>query len=128
MISIGEINVKFLVDTAYDHRVMLIDPFTLSYQIEGADKRTFTVPAGFITDLGSSPRALWNIVAPWDIACAAIVHDYLYTKQGYTEYRLSRKEADTVMYDIIRLTKGKWMAFVCLRAVRAFGKKYFAVR
>lgn len=123
MISIGEINVKFLMDT----RVVLIDPFTLSYEIKGT-KRTFTVPSGFVTDLGSSPRALWALVAPWDIACAAIVHDYLYTKQGNAEYRLSRKEADTVMYHIIKLTKGKWMALVCLRAVRAFGKPYFAIR
>ena len=127
MISIGEINVKFLVGSANDHRVMLLDPFTVSLQVDGKS-RTFTVPAGFVTDLASSPRAVWNLVAPWDIACAAIVHDYLYTKQGHAEYKLSRKESDSVMYDIITLTKGKWMAFACLRAVRSFGKKHFMVR
>ena len=38
----------------------------------------FTVPTGFITDLASTPRLLWNVIAPFDVARAAIVHDLLY--------------------------------------------------
>ena len=37
-----------------------------------------TVPKGFATDLASTPRIAWSLVAPWDIARAAIIHDYLY--------------------------------------------------
>ena len=37
-----------------------------------------TVPNGFITDLASTPRILWNVIAPFDVARAAIVHDLLY--------------------------------------------------
>ena len=37
-----------------------------------------TVPTGFITDLASTPRLLWNVIAPFDVARAAIVHDLLY--------------------------------------------------
>ena len=39
---------------------------------------TITVPTGFITDLASTPRLLWNVIAPFDVARAAIVHDLLY--------------------------------------------------
>ena len=30
------------------------------------------------TDLASVPRIVWNIIAPWDIARAAVIHDHLY--------------------------------------------------
>ncbi len=39
---------------------------------------TITVSSGFITDLASTPRILWNVIAPFDVARAAIVHDLLY--------------------------------------------------
>ena len=39
---------------------------------------SIVVPAGFETDLASVPRAAWALIAPWDVARAAIVHDILY--------------------------------------------------
>ena len=39
---------------------------------------TITVPTGFVTDLASVPRAMWWLIAPFDIARAAIIHDLLY--------------------------------------------------
>ena len=39
---------------------------------------TITVPKGFITDLASVPRAMWWLIAPFDVARAAIIHDLLY--------------------------------------------------
>jgi len=39
---------------------------------------TITVPTGFVTDLASVPRALWWLIAPFDVARAAIIHDLLY--------------------------------------------------
>jgi hypothetical protein len=44
-----------------------------------------TVPNGFITDLASTPRILWNVIAPFDVARAAIVHDLLY--KAIRQYR-----------------------------------------
>ena len=35
-------------------------------------------PAGYDTDLASIPRIGWMVVAPWDVARAAIIHDVLY--------------------------------------------------
>tara|TARA_B100001564_G_C20525631_1_gene617247 strand:+ start:495 stop:989 length:495 start_codon:yes stop_codon:yes gene_type:complete len=37
-----------------------------------------TVPQGFVTDLASVPRAMWWLIAPFDVARAAIIHDLLY--------------------------------------------------
>ena len=39
-----------------------------------------TCHKGFKTDLASTPKILWNLIAPWDIARAAIIHDLLYLR------------------------------------------------
>jgi len=49
-----------------------------------------TCKKGFKTDLASTPKALWNIIAPWDIARAAIIHDLLYLK--IRQYRAKHPE------------------------------------
>jgi uncharacterized protein DUF1353 len=57
--------------------------------------RTVGVPKGFITDLASIPRVLWNVLPPigaYD--AAAVVHDYLYRTGGCT-----RAQADRVLYE-----------------------------
>jgi hypothetical protein len=36
------------------------------------------VSKGFKSDLASCPRALWAILAPFDVARAAVIHDYIY--------------------------------------------------
>ena len=38
----------------------------------------FTCKKGMDTDLASVPRIVWNIIAPWDVARAAVIHDHLY--------------------------------------------------
>lgn len=56
-------------------------------------KTTVTVPAGFITDLASVPRGLWNLFPPWgDYDSAAVVHDWLYNHGHVT-----RAQADAVL-------------------------------
>jgi len=50
------------------------------------------VPAGFVTDFASTPRALWSVIPPTGrYQLAAVVHDFLYWDQGCT-----REQADTV--------------------------------
>ena len=34
-----------------------------------------TCKKGMITDLASVPRVVWNVIAPWDVARAAVIHD-----------------------------------------------------
>ena len=52
--------------------------------------RNITVGKGFVTDLASVPRVAWAIMAPWDVARAAIIHDLLYKKIRL--YRWSMKD------------------------------------
>ena len=33
---------------------------------------------GMKTDLASVPSVAWNIISPWDVARAAVIHDHLY--------------------------------------------------
>ena len=51
---------------------------------------SITVPTGFVTDLASVPRAMWWLIAPFDVARAAIVHDILY--KGIRQYRWKMKD------------------------------------
>jgi hypothetical protein len=53
---------------------------------------TITVPKGFVTDLASVPRAMWWLIAPFDVARAAIIHDLLY--KGIRQYRWKKKDAE----------------------------------
>ena len=54
--------------------------------------KNITVGKGFVTDLASVPRLAWAIIAPWDVARAAIIHDLLYKK--IRQYRWSMKDHD----------------------------------
>ena len=53
---------------------------------------TITVPKGFVTDLASVPRAMWWLIAPFDVARAAIIHDLLY--KVIRQYRWKKKHAE----------------------------------
>jgi hypothetical protein len=65
----------------------------LRYDIDGTNE-SIVVPAGFVTDLASIPKALhwWEGKVDRSMA-AAIVHDYLYWDQ-----RCTKDEADAVLY------------------------------
>lgn len=76
------------------------------------------VPAGFVTDFASVPRALWPLVpkiGPYNMA--AVVHDWLYREhpRGWT-----RAQADAVFYDLmIEDGVSKLRAATMYAAVRA---------
>ena len=53
---------------------------------------TITVPSGFVTDLASVPRAMWWLIAPFDVARAAIIHDLLY--KTIRQYRWKKKDKE----------------------------------
>ena len=92
-----------LVDTAFPdplrvdiiaptvrHRVRLTDDFRFVHDVSPEHEEalsavgvefldgTLTIPSGFVNDLASVPRLLWQILAPWDIPRSSVVHDWLY--------------------------------------------------
>ena len=104
-----------------------------------------TVKKGFKTDLASIPRACWNVISPWDIARAAVIHDLLYKRiRQYRWDRLykfdnvsenpsvvknARKAADEVfLMAMIDAAPSIpiWKIYSAYYSVRSFGK--FAIR
>ena len=97
---------------------------------------TITVPTGFITDLASTPRLLWNVIAPFDVARAAIVHDLLY--KAIRNYRYgkgpeedkelvtkAKKAADRVFLLAMKDAEpkvSKWKIYCAWKAVDLFGR------
>ena len=98
---------------------------------------TITVPTGFITDLASTPRLLWNVIAPFDVARAAIVHDLLYKsirqyrwKKGLIEedkelIANAKKASDKVFLLAMKDASPKvsgWKIYSAWKAVDLFGR------
>jgi hypothetical protein len=98
---------------------------------------TITVPSGFITDLASTPRILWNVIAPFDVARAAIVHDLLYKsirqyrwKKGLIEedkelIENAKKASDKVFLLAMKDAEPKvsgWKIYSAWKAVDLFGR------
>ena len=98
---------------------------------------SITVPNGFITDLASTPRILWNVIAPFDVARAAIVHDLLYKsirqyrwKKGLIEedkelIENAKKASDKVFLLAMKDAQPKvsgWKIYSAWKAVDLFGR------
>jgi len=94
-------------------RVILSKPYTVTL-----DDATFEIPAGFVTDFASVPRAFWRIVPPWGrYFPAAIVHDYL-----YSIHDRPKEAADKIFLLIMEALKiPAWRRHIMYRAVRWFG-------
>ena len=58
--------------------------------------KNITVGKGFVTDLASVPRLAWAIIAPWDVARAAIIHDLLYKRIRQYRHRMAIEIGDGV--------------------------------
>jgi len=72
-----------------ENSVLMAD---LKYQV-GETNFIIVVPAGFVTDFASTPRAFWAMLPPFGkYQLAAIVHDFLYWDQGCT-----REQADALL-------------------------------
>jgi Protein of unknown function (DUF1353) len=75
------------------------------------------VPKGFVSDLASIPRALWFLVAPWDIALESLFHDQLYRTQP-----VERLIADAELYAMMEKRGVGWLTRkLVYRGVRIFG-------
>ena len=51
-----------------------------------------TVKPGLVTDLASVPRLMWWLIASFDVARAAIIHDLLY--KTIRQYRWNNKDSE----------------------------------
>ena len=58
---------------------------------------SIVVPSGFETDLASVPRAAWALIAPWDVARAAIVHDILYKTIRQYRWKMKTKQDEELI-------------------------------
>jgi hypothetical protein len=72
----------------------------MDFSIKLQNKKTaiIRVPRGFVTDLASTPKAVWSIYPPFGkYLVASILHDYLYWRQS-----CSREQADKILYQAMR--------------------------
>jgi hypothetical protein len=82
---------------------------------------TIVVPKGFRTDLGSTPRFIWNILPPQTAPRPFVLHDYLYTKKLY-----DRLACDKFLLEAMIATGVEpWKIQVIYRAVRMFGGSHY---
>ena len=98
-----------------------------------------TVPNEFMTDLASTPRALWAFIAPFDVARAAIVHDLLYKSIRQYRWKVAKtapgedksliKKAKVVADKVFRLAMkdaqpkvSGWKIYSAWKAVDLFGR------
>jgi hypothetical protein len=94
---------------------ILVEP--LRFRI-GISNEVMTVPRGFVTDLASTPQALWSMLPKTgQYMTAAVLHDYLYWDQ-----RCSRSQADRI-FEIEMLSFGvkAVTASLVFAGVRDFG-------
>ena len=71
------------------------------------------VPAGFVTDFNSTPRAVWWYFAPIDVLEAGVVHDWLYAHpERFVSLSLrpplTRDQVDGVHRRILHLKGMRW--------------------
>ena len=71
---------------------------TVGISIKGS---RVTVKKGFVTDLASVPRMCWAVIAPWDVARAAIIHDLLYKR--IRQYRSKNENLEGVNNEELRI-------------------------
>ena len=71
---------KWVLERALSYRDKNIDVDALEKIGVKCPAHRITCKKEFKTDLASTPKFLWNLIAPWDIARAAIIHDLLYKR------------------------------------------------
>ena len=69
---------KWILERLLSYKNDDIDNEALEAVGVGGKENEIRCTKGFVTDLASVPRAIWWLIAPWDIARAAIIHDLLY--------------------------------------------------
>ena len=87
---------NWILSRALSYKNEDIDFYSLHAVKVAASGHKITAKKGFNTDLASTPRVLWNLISPWDVARAAIIHDLLYKKIRQYRYRMAIEIGDGV--------------------------------
>lgn len=107
--------------------------------VKVSTKGRVTASKGFKSDLASVPRACWMFIAPFDIARAGVIHDYIYfcirkyretvALNGDTPDMVIVGNAKKVADDIFKAAMessepkvAKWKIFSAYWAVKLFGR------
>ena len=100
----------------------------------GERTNRITCKKGMKTDLASVPRIAWNVIAPWDVARAAVIHDHMYAvlREYYhsedmskLKWKRCRKLADKIFLLGMKAADPKVSKFKMYSAywsVRLFGR------
>jgi hypothetical protein len=134
---------KWVLERALSYQNDDVDADSLEKVGVKCPANRITCKKGFETDLASVPRGIWWLIAPWDIARAAIIHDLLYkrirqyrAKEGYLDdnknanmivntYTHAKKSADKVflmaMLDA-EPSVAKWKIYAAYYAVVLCGR------
>ena len=125
---------KWILERALSYKNDDIDVDNLEKVGVKCPANRITCKKGFKTDLASTPKFLWNLIAPWDIARAAIIHDLLYLKirqyrakmpEDMLSISLAKKAADNVFLMAMKDSDPKvasWKINAAYYAVVAFGR------
>ena len=96
-----------------------------------------TAPAGLKTDMASVPKFMWWLIAPFDVARAAVIHDVLYAKirnyryhGGADNVAFHAKTVSDLVFkhamDDAEPPVPGWKKYLCYQAVNWFGKSSIA--
>ena len=128
----------FLSEAASQHHGIWKEMGVKITHAKGSSKSKVYAPKGYDTDLASIPRPGWALVAPWDVARPAIIHDVLY---GALRDALTNKTHEVKLVNQMRAAADRvflegmghveppvkmWKAKPCYWSVRPFGR--FAIR
>ena len=126
---------SFQTDQLNDEDIQLLKIIGVNIVDTGKGTGKVTCKKGMKTDLASTPRILWNLIAPWDVARAAIIHDHLYASlrvywhTGVPFSKLSwkrgRQLADKIFLLGMKSADPKvssWKIYSAYWAVRIFGR------
>tara|TARA_B100000029_G_scaffold195221_1_gene193348 strand:+ start:1282 stop:1731 length:450 start_codon:yes stop_codon:yes gene_type:complete len=98
------------------------------------DTGAITCTTGMKTDLASTPRIIWALISPWDVARAAIIHDHLYAKlrmyhktdsMMYSKWKDAKVLSDKIFLMGMKSADPKvpcWKIYPAYWAVRLFGR------
>ena len=130
---------KWILERALSYKNEDIDVEALKLIGVKCPAHRISVKKGFVTDLASTPKIMWNIIAPWDIARAAIIHDFLYKRirqyragrnsglgtENQETVRTAKKAADDVFLMGMKdadPSVSTWKIYSAYYAVRMFGR------
>lgn len=132
---------KWILERALSYTNADLDVDSLkSVGVQVTKDGKITCKKGFVTDLASVPRICWMLIAPWDIARAAIIHDLLYKRirqyrakldkdnlqyDQISAYKTAKKEADKVFLAAMKdadPSVPKWKIYSAYYSVVLFGR------